>query len=95
MRFEDERRGWLSSVIGRPLLLVFWSLVLWGTLCDLVLVEAACVEGPGAALQRALSDGDVVAAYANLGLAAVAPIVWGLVGIALWPGRPSAGRERR
>jgi hypothetical protein len=95
VRPGDERRDGLSSAIGRPLLLAFWSLVLWGTLCDLILIEAAFVEGPRAALHRVLSGEDIAAGYANLALAAVAPVVWGLVGTAAWPGRrPTVGGRR-
>jgi hypothetical protein len=95
LRPGDEGRDGLSSAIGRPLLLAFWSLVLWGTLCDLVLIDAAFVEGPRAALHRVLSGGDTAAGYANLALAAVAPVVWGLVGTAAWPARRPTVAGRR
>ena len=95
MKPDDARRERLLQVVGRPLLLAFWSLVLWGGLYDFVLIRAAFVEGPRVVLHRVLSGGDIVAGFANLVLAALAPIVWGLVGIAIRQGRTSAAARRR
>ncbi len=92
---DDERRERLLQVAGRPLLLASWSLVLWGTLYDFVLIRAAFVEGPRVVLHRVLSGGDIVAGIVNLVLAALAPIVWGLVSMAIRRSRTSAAATRR
>jgi hypothetical protein len=80
-------------VVGRPLLVVFWVLVLWGTLYDVVLLRAAFVEGPIRALQRTVSGRDIAAGLVNLGLAALAPVVWALVGLAVWRSRSLPSRR--
>lgn len=77
----------------RPLLVVFWALVLWGTLYCGLLVHAACVDGPRAALERALSGRDVGAGFLNLALVVVAVVVWSLVGMAVWSRRASEARR--
>lgn len=81
---DEERREALIRFIGRPLLLVLWSLVLWGSLYALVLIYGAATEGPRATLQRAMTGRDVLAGAANLGLAATAALVWVGVGVAAW-----------
>ena len=78
-------------MVGRPLLVVFWVLVLWGTLYDVVLLRAAFVEGPIRALQRTVSGRE--AGLVNLGLAALAPVVWALVGLAVWRSRSLPSRR--
>jgi hypothetical protein len=88
----DERRGRLRRLLGRPPLLIFWSLVLWGTLYGLILIEAASREGMGTVLQRVLAGPDAPAGLANLTLAGVAALVW--LGVAVGLGRIRS-RDRR
>ena len=94
MANQGERREWLRHVVGRPLLVVFWVLMLWGTLYDVVLLRAAFVEGPIKAVQRTVSGRDIGVGLINLGLAAFAPAVWGLVGLAVWRSRSRASTGR-
>ena len=91
----EEQRKWFIHVLGPSLLLVLWSLVLWGSLYACLLLRATLVEGPRAVLHRVLSGGDVVAGIVNLALAGLAPLVWGLVGFAFWRHRRLAGTSGR
>jgi hypothetical protein len=95
MASKASPNEWLLYVVGRPLLVVFWALVLWGTLYLFVFVHAALDEGPRVFLQRTLSGRDKLAGLANLGLAILAPVVWGLVGLAIWQHRTTAAALRR
>jgi hypothetical protein len=81
----DEGRGEaLTRLLGRPLLLILWSLVLWGTLYGLILAHAAFREGPRSVLQRILAGGDLPGGLVNLTLAASAAAVWLGVAVAVW-----------
>jgi hypothetical protein len=91
---EDQRREGLLLTIARPFLLVFWALVLWGTLYCGVLLRAAFVDGPRAALAHALSGRDLGAGLLNLALAALAIVVWSLAGVAAWGRRATPGPDR-
>ena len=92
---EDEGRERLIQVVGRPLLVVFWALVFWGTLYAAAFLHAAFEDGPRAALERVLSGPDVGVGFVNLALAALAVLVWGLVVVAVWPSRASPVRKHR
>lgn len=87
---EGRRRERILQVVARPLLLVFWALVLWGTLYCGVLLHAAFVDGPRAAIARTLSGRDLGAGLLSLALAALAVVVWGLAGVAAWRHRRGA-----
>lgn len=91
---NDERQETLIQMVGRPLLLVFWSLILWGTFYGLILIHAAIREGPGTVLQRVLAGRDLLGGLLNLGLAASAAVVWLGVAIVGWRNR-SRGRNPR
>lgn len=89
---DHRRREWLAQVLGRPLLLAFWALVLWGTLLAAATLGAALVEGPAVVLRRMLSGAGAAAGLTNLAAAIAALLVWGLAGIALWQRRAAARR---
>lgn len=91
---NDERQETLVQLVGRPLLLIFWSLVLWGTFYGLILIHAAIREGPRTVLQRVLAGRDLLGGLLNLELAASAAVVWLGVAIAGWRNR-SRGRNQR
>ena len=90
---DEEWREALVQLLGRPVLLIFWSLVLWGTLYGSLLIHAAATEGLRATLQRILSGRDLLGGLANLTLAAGAAVVWIGVGVAVWHRRHA--NERR
>jgi predicted neutral ceramidase superfamily lipid hydrolase len=73
----------LGRYLGRPLLLAFWCLVVWGTFYAILFVAAVAAEGPSLALQRALAGPDRIVGIANLVLAGGAAIVWVLVAVAV------------
>ena len=81
---DEEWREALVQLLGRPVLLIFWSLVLWGTLYGSLLIHAAATEGLRATLQRTLSGRDLLGGVANLTLAAGAAVVWIGVAVAVW-----------
>ena len=68
-------RDFLLYGVGRPLLLVFWSLILWGTLILTALAWKAAAEGPRVALDAAQAQADGWG-WVNLALAALALPVW-------------------
>jgi len=75
----DEHR--LARYLGRPLLLAFWTLVVWGTVYAGLFAFAVVTDGPSDALARATTRPDGVVGIANLTLAVVAVAVWVLVGL--------------
>jgi hypothetical protein len=77
---SPKEAGRLSRYLGRPLLLGFWCLVVWGTLYAGLFAFAALTEGPSQALARALGGPDDLVGVANLTTAAMAIIVWTFVG---------------
>ena len=85
----------LVYVVGRPVLLVLWSLVIWGSVYGLALLYAVIVDGPTEALQQALSNKDRVAGAANLALMGLAMVVWGCVGLIIWRSRLIRKRPRQ
>ena len=78
---KSQVREFALSVIVRPLLFVFWSLVLWGTFYGAALLYAVVREGPTAAVARALGGNDALAARANLALVGLAVLVWTAVAL--------------
>jgi len=80
---DEEGRDRLVQLLGRPLLLIFWSLVMWGTFYGFLLAHAF-VEGPGTVLHRVLSGRDLLGGPLNLVLSAGAAVVWFAVGITIW-----------
>lgn len=82
---DDEHR--IARLVGRPLLLVFWTLVVWGTVYALVFLVAVVGEGPGPALARATTGPGAVLGIANLALAALSTGVWAIAGTIAWRGR--------
>lgn len=84
-----ENTPWVSIVV-RPMLLAFWLAVAWGTFYGLALLWSALALGPGEALERALSGRDGLAGMLNVWLAALAFLVWGIVGVLAWRSRRSA-----
>jgi hypothetical protein len=87
---NDERsqrsRGVLIYVVGRPLLLVLWSLVVWGSVYGLAFLWATVERGPVEAFHQALST-DRAGGAVNLTLAGIGALVWALAGFAVWRGR--------
>jgi len=82
---RDPAGEWREAVIygvGRPLLLVFWSLVLWGTLFGGHLVLVAVDIGVSKGIQQTLSSKDSTGGILNLLIAGLAAIVWCAVGLA-------------
>lgn len=75
----EEHR--LARYLGRPLLLVFWTLVVWGTVYAASFAFAALTEGPSRAFARATTGPDRVVGIVNLTLAVVALGVWVTVGL--------------
>ena len=68
-------------VVLRPLLFVFWSFVLWGTFYGGVLLYHAILDGPAAAVERAQSGKDQLAARLNVGSVYLAMVVWTIMGL--------------
>jgi type VI protein secretion system component VasK len=89
----QERHDFLIYVIGRPLMLVFWSLILWGTFYGCALLYAVILRGPTVALKEAMAGRDRLAGVGNLTLTACAVVVWSFVGVAVWTVRRA--RRRR
>jgi hypothetical protein len=79
-------------VIARPLMFVFWSLILWGTLYLVVLVHGAATQGFGETWHQALSGRDRLGGVVNVALAGIAVLVWAVVGVGAGS-LPAGGRE--
>jgi hypothetical protein len=93
-RYTDpRRRDFLKEVIGRPVMFVFWSLMVWGALYGALFVWRAVTSGVGTTWRQALSDGDALGGRINLGLAGCAAPVWALVALAIWRTRRRGQRE--
>ncbi len=76
----EALRGWLT----RPALLLFWALVLWGTLLLLAAAADAFAEGVRPVVARLLpSRGASLWAWVNAGSAALATVVWMVVAAAV------------
>lgn len=77
----DDRR--LTRYAGRPLLFVFWTLVVWGTVYAAVFLFAVLADGPRAAVARATAGPDGAVGVANLAVAVLAVGTWSVVGALL------------
>ncbi len=89
-------RGVALRFFGRPALLAFWALVLWGSLLlGLALVEIP-IDGVRAVLARLVPGHDASAwAWINLLTAALALVVWLMAaGLLVWS-RRSGPKEPR
>ena len=60
-------------------MLVFWALVLWGTLYAGLFAQTATTVGLSAALRQVRSGRDALGGMLNLALAGTAMLVWTLV----------------
>jgi hypothetical protein len=78
---DDERP--LARHLGRPLLFVLWTLVVWGTVYALLFAFAVVTDGPSDAVARATAAPGRLFGIVNLTLAGLALGVWALVGLAL------------
>jgi hypothetical protein len=78
---DDGRR--LARYLGRPLLFVLWTLVVWGTVYAVLFAFALVTEGPSDAFARATTGPDRIFGLVNLTLAGVALGLWAFVGFAL------------
>ena len=67
--WDEQRRDFLTYVVGRPLMFVFWAFILWGTLYLGVLVVGAIAQGRARTWHQTLSGKDPLAGIANLVLA--------------------------
>lgn len=69
--------------MGRGLLFLGWTLVLWGTLVAGALAWRSVQFGPGAAVRMALRGPGPEWGWVNLSCAALAVVVWTAVGVLL------------
>ncbi len=90
----DTRRDFFIYVIGRPLMFIFWSLVVWGTLYGGVFTYRGITQGFAEAWAQARSGRDVFGGVLNIGLALWAMVVWSAASAAVWRAR-RARRLRR
>ena len=74
-----EPHDFLRYVVGRPLMLVFWALILWGTLYAGLFVQTVATAGLSEALRQVQSGRDALGGALNLGLAGTAVLVWTVV----------------
>lgn len=95
---RDAHSSWRDAAIRgleRPLLLVFWCLVLWGTLYGFLILNAIVTEGPTAVPRMVFSGQDYLLGAVNLSLAATAAAVWLMVGVAIWRAGARAAPQRQ
>ena len=90
---SEELGEWLRSVVWRPLLLGFWSFILWGTLYGIHFGVAVFQEGPTLALQRVLSGQDRAAGVFNVALSLCAVLTWLVVALAVSAKRRRSQRD--
>lgn len=70
-------RDFLVATFERPLLLAFWIFVFWGTLLIVVFGVRVASAGLGEAVASLWpGQADTALAYANLGAAVLAAVVW-------------------
>ena len=81
---DPESAHRLAFYLGRPLLLVFWTLVVWGTVYAILFAFALLTDGPSVSIARAVGGPDGALGIVNLALAAVAMAVWAFVGAVVW-----------
>jgi hypothetical protein len=82
-RTDSRASDFVLYVVVRPLLFVFWSLVLWGTFYGLALLYHVVVDGPTISFERVLAGRDVLAGRVNIALVGVAGVVWTVVFLAV------------
>jgi hypothetical protein len=76
-----------AQALVRPVLVVFWSLVIWGTLLGLAFLYAAFTRGPSAAVEALLPATGGIRVWFNLALAVLAALAWIAVATAVRRGR--------
>ena len=81
------------AVIVRPLMLVLWVFILWGSLYGAALTHAIVVDGP-AALGRAISGEDPLSGVVSLAAAGLAALVWSSIAAAVLMSRVEKSRDR-
>jgi hypothetical protein len=82
----------LIAAIVRPLMLVVWVLVLWGTLYGAALAYAVAANGWGA-LGRAVSGEDPMGGVISMIAAGFALVAWSALGAAALVGRSRNGKK--
>jgi hypothetical protein len=78
-----------SYPLGRPLLLLGWTLVLWGTVVAVSLVWRTLQDGPATALGRLVSGTSAMPStlgWINLACALIALGVWATLAVLLLRG---------
>jgi len=88
----SPRHQILLAVLGKPLVLVFWVFVLWGSLMAPACLRALLTSGFD--VRRLLPPagaGGSVWAWLNLASAVLAACVWILAGFSLWQQRRPPG----
>jgi len=88
-------RNWLRSTFVRPVVLVLWIAVAWGTLYGLLLLVAIVRQGPSLAFRTALSGDDRIAAAINVATSGLALCVWLLLGLGVLMNRPRRDAQPR
>jgi hypothetical protein len=76
---SDRQEDWRENLfqgLGRPVLLILWTLVVWGTIYGVALLVAVATDGPQATLRRVLSGRDVTGGLVNLASTAMAALAW-------------------
>jgi len=66
----------LVYVVGRPLMLALWALVLWGTLVDAAALFLLATRGTRAVIESLFPRGGSPLAVLNTVLGVLAAIVW-------------------
>src|ERR671937_3235851 len=90
---DHEPSSRFFYVIVRPLMLVFWILVLWGTVYACAFLYAAFVSGSATALRQALAGRDGLARLISVAISACAAVVWTTLAIGIWQRRRYRGRS--
>jgi hypothetical protein len=84
-----EPRG--DHPVGRGLLFIGWTFVLWGTLVAGAVAWRSVQVGPAAALRMALDGAGRDWGWVNLSCAGLAVMVWTVLGVLLVRRRRVAG----
>jgi hypothetical protein len=90
---DHQQSSRFFYVIVRPLMLVFWILVLWGTVYAWALLYAAFVSGSAMVFRQALAGRDGLAGLFNVVLSACAAVMWITLAIGIWQRRRYPGPE--
>jgi hypothetical protein len=91
---QPQSSDFLVYAIGRPLMLVFWMLILWGTLYGSALLYRSVMNGPTAAVRQALSGGDATVGLVSLALSLCAAAVWTALAVGMWQKRRRSADPR-